>query len=214
MYDKIAQGFKKEFQDYPASELPNFREALKTLRSEKAPSPERPISILELSQKTGIKPETLHSIENGASKNPPFDKLEKIASAFGITLLELIERARQEFPGNAFKTTASQRWMVSFELDQGFSVYSFVPPGVSRRDFFIGRMDILGRRKLRHWKFVSNSKVLVQLWEGLLLIKHGNRDIKINPNETLYFDASIPHSFENLSADTARLLLVTYPPLF
>ena len=214
MYDKIGDEFKKEFTDYPDSELPNFREALKTLRHEKSPVSDRPISILELSQKTGIKPETLHSIENGSSKNPPFDKLEKIATALGITLIELIERARQEFPGNAFKTTASQRWMVSFELDQGFSVYSFVPPGVSRRDFFVGRMDILGRKKLRHWRFVANSKVLVQLWEGLLLIKHGTRDIKINPNETLYFDASIPHSFENLSAETARLLLVTYPPLF
>lgn len=214
MYEEIGKQLKDQFTQHPKSELPNFAEALKVLRKEKSPFPDKPVSILELSQLTGIKPETLHSIENGSSKNPPFDKLEKLASAFGITLIELIERARGEFLGNAFKTTASQRWMVSFELDQGFSVYSFVPPGVGRRDFFVGRLDILGRRKLRHWKFVANSKVLIQPWEGFLLVTHGAREIKLNANETFYYDASIPHSFENLSAETARIQLVTYPPLF
>ena len=214
MYEKIGKALKDQDKNYPPAELPDFKVALKQLRHEKSTNPEKPISILELSHKTGIKAETLHSIENGASKNPPFDKLEKIASALGITLIEFVQRARQEFQGNAFKTTAAQRWSVNFEMDQGFSVHSFSPPGLSQRDFFVGRLDIQGKRKLQHWRFVANSKVLIQVWEGFLLITHGTKEIKLNPNETLYFDASIPHTIENLNTDTARVLLVTYPPLF
>jgi len=71
MYEEIGKQLKEQFAQHPKSELPNFAEALKVLRKEKSPFPDKPISILELSQLTTIKPETLHSIENGSSKNPP-----------------------------------------------------------------------------------------------------------------------------------------------
>jgi hypothetical protein len=79
-------------------------------------------------------------------------------------------------------------------------------------------MTLQAEKKLRHWQFASHAKACIQPWDGdVLFTYHGmnwNREEKVAANETLYFDASIPHSFENLSAAANRILLVTYPSIF
>lgn len=215
--DRISQDFhlkKGEVQEgeLPSGEMPDFAKAIKALRQQANFSLER---LFEL---TGIKKQTLHSIENYSTRNPSFSNLEKIASALNITLNDLLLLARGEAVGNLFKTTVAQRWSVSFELEKGFSVHSYSPLGVSRRDFFIGVMTIQAGKKLRYWKFVDHSKVCVQPWDGdLLFTYHGmnwKKEERVSANETLYIDASIPHTYENLHEGVNRVLLVTYPSLF
>ena len=103
-------------------------------------------------------------------------------------------------------------------MEKGFSIYSYSPPCVSKRDFFIGVMTLQGGKKLRYWKFVDYSKACIQPWDGdLLFIYHGmnwREEMHVLANETLYYDASIPHTFENLSSKNNRVLLVTYPSIF
>ena len=205
---------EKEDKDaqYPKGEMPDFAQAIKKLRQESS------LSLEKLSEITGIKKQTLHSIENYSTRNPSFLNLEKIASAFRVPVNDLLLMARSEFKGNLFKTTAAQRWTASFEVEKGFSISSYSPPGVSKRDFFIGVMTLQGGKKLRYWKFVNYSKACIQPWDGdLLFIYHGmnwREESHVLANETLYYDASIPHTFENLSDKNNRILLVTYPSIF
>lgn len=229
MYQEIRKEFKEQHKErirkeyhlekeegekaeHPEGEMPDFSKAIKRLRNQFG------FSLEKLSELTGIKKQTLHSIENYSTRNPSFQNLEKIAAALKTSLNDLLLMARGEFPGNLFKTTAAERWSVSFEVEKGFSIYSYSPPGVSKRDFFIGVMTIQGSKKLRHWKFESYSKVCIQPWDGdISFVYHGmnwRKEVRVSANETLYFDASIPHTFENLSDKTNRVLLVTYPSIF
>ena len=214
--EKIREEFhlKKEEMEKggPDGEMPDFAKAIRTLRNQSG------LSLEKLSELTGIKKQTLHSIENYSTRNPSFPNLEKIASALHVTLNDLLLLARGEAAGNLFKTTVSQRWTVSFELEKGFSIHSYAPLGVSRRDFFVGVMTIQPGKKLRYWKFVDRSKVCIQPWDGeILFTYHGmnwKKEMRVLANETLYIDASIPHTYENLHDKVNRVLLVTYPSLF
>lgn len=213
--EKIAQVYhlKKEGEGISGEgEMPDFSRAVKRLRQQAG------LSLEKLSELTGIKKQTLHSVENYSTRNPSFSNLEKIATAFKIPLNDLLLMARGEFEGNLFKTTAAERWIASFEIEKGFSIYSYSPPGASQRDFFVGVMSLRGGKKLRYWKFVDYSKACIQPWDGdLLFIYHGlnwRREERVSANETLYFDASIPHTFANLSDKNNRILLVTHPSIF
>ncbi len=215
--EKIAKGYHLEKETgpeafFPEGEMPDFAQAIRRLRQQAG------LSLEKLSELTGIKKQTLHSIENYSTRNPSFPNLEKIATALKMTLSDLLLMARGEFQGNLFKTTAAERWTASFEVEKGFSIYSYSPPAVSKRDFFVGVMTLRGGKKLRYWKFVNYSKACVQPWDGdLLFIYHGlnwRKETRVSANETLYFDASIPHTFENLSDKSNRILLVTYPSIF
>jgi len=229
MYQEIGQKLKEENKEKiakeyhlkkggageggtPAGEMPDFAKAVKALRTQ------ADLSLEKLSELTGIKKQTLHSIENYSTRNPSFPNLEKIASALKVSLNDLLLMARGEFTGNLFKTTTAQRWVVSFEVEKGFSIHSYSPPGTSKRDFFIGVMSIQGGKKLRYWKFVDHSKVCIQPWDGdILFTYHGmnwKKEIRVSASETLYLDASIPHTYENLHDKVNRVLLVTYPSLF
>ncbi len=194
------------------AELPDFAKALKALRAE------RDISLEKLSKLTGINKQTLHSVENYSTRNPSFANLEKIATAFKLSLNDLLLMARGEYEGNLYKTTAGQRWSIGFEIEKGFSIHSFSPLSAGQRDFFIGVMTLRAGKKLRYWKFTSQAKACIQPWEGdLLFIYHGmnwRKEMKVSANETLYYDASIPHTFENVSGRENRVLLVTYPSIF
>ena len=193
-------------------ETPDFAQAIKRLRMDKK------LSLENLAALTGINKQTLHSIENYSIRNPSFSNLEKIASAFQISLNDLLLMGRGEFRGNLFKTTAAERWTLSFESEKGFSIHAFSPPTSSQRDFFVGMVAIQGGKKLKHWQFTAHSKACIQPWDGdILFIYHGmnwRKEERVQANETLYFDASIPHTFENLSDKANRMLLVTYPSIF
>ena len=216
MYKEIAKKLKENAaaakSTLSSEEAPDFGRAIKRLRQEQK------LSLEKLSEASGVHKQTLHSIENGSTRNPSFSNLEKITSALNCDLNEILLLARGEFQGNLYKTTAAQRWSISFEMQKGFSIYCLSPPAASRRDFFVGIMTLHGGKKVRHWQFASHAKACLQPWDGdLLFTYHGNqwrREERVAANETLYFDASIPHSFENLSAAENRILLVTYPSIF
>ncbi|MDP3920551.1 MAG: XRE family transcriptional regulator [Candidatus Omnitrophota bacterium] len=213
MYEEIGKKLReKNNEEVPKGEAPDFAKAIKRLRQDGG------LSLEKLSEQTAINKQTLHSIENRSIRNPSFPNLEKIATAVGVSVNDLLLMARAEFRGNLFKTTAAQRWTVSFEGDKGFSVHSYSPPGASQRDFFIGVITIKGGKKLKHWQFTAHAKACIQPWEGdILFTYHGmnwRREERVSANETLYYDAFIPHTFENLSEKSNRVLLVTYPSIF
>ncbi len=230
MYSEIKKRFSEKSKESQIDQ-PNFGQALRQLRTEISGKPgtpkPKPIAIREISKATGIKEETIHSIENGSTQNPSFEKLTLIANFFDLTLMQLMERAIVHSAGNCHKITAHETLTINFAYEHGFSIVSFTPPGISKRDFFAGRLDIMAGKKLENWRYTGNSKMFIQVWDGIIHFhyhhkehlndKDASSDIKIVEllsNESLYFDGSIPHTFENVTNETARLLLLTYPPLF
>lgn len=64
----------------------NIGEKVKSLRKQSN------MSLRELAQNTGLSKTTLSDLENG-TKNPSLDTVEKIATAFGLTSSDLLQKA-------------------------------------------------------------------------------------------------------------------------
>lgn len=203
----------KRVKGLPQGAAPDFGKAIKTLLKQ------HNMTEAILSQKSGINEKSIRSIENHSTLNPSFDCLERIATAFEMPLLDFIQLAQASYRGNCYLTSPSERWVLSYELEKGFSIHVMTPPNMSKRDFFTGTMTILGEKKLNFWKFPGTvAKACIQAWDGSVIFTyHGmnwKEEYKIQANQTFYFDPCIPHSFENPSPAPTRQLLTTYPSLF
>lgn len=192
---------------------PDFGKAIKTLLKEKG------MNEAKLAELSGVHEKSIRSIENHATMNPSYDCLERIATALGLSFLDFMALAWAQYSANRYRTQATERWVISFEVEKGFSIHVFSPPAMSRRDFFIGVVTILGEKKLNYWKFPgTTAKACIQPWDGKVIFTyHGNQwkeEEEVLANTTFYFDPCIPHSFENPSPAAVRMLLVTYPSLF
>lgn len=64
----------------------NIGEKVRSLRKQSN------MSLRELAQNTGLSKTTLSDLENG-TKNPSLDTVEKIATAFGLTSSDLLQKA-------------------------------------------------------------------------------------------------------------------------
>ncbi len=211
MYDELKQGFSEQFKDFKHVKTARWDLAIKALLSEKTEA-EKPLSVGWLSECTKLSVPYLSNLISGKIKNPPSDKLIRIAEALKITFPELSVRAMGENPNAFFKTGFGQRGYIEYS-QHGFSIQSLSPPGTSRRDFFFGLMTIKPLKELKRWKFQDNSMIGIYLEQGTLEIVHGGKIRKLHSNESAYFDGSIPHRFKNLDTVEARLFLATRPPI-
>lgn len=212
MYDEIAKDLAGKNQDLPKTRIPLWGQAIQELLREASDTPE-PLPISWLQERTGIHEKTLHNIVKGRIKNPDSDKLVKIAEAFRISFPELAARAVGSHPSTFFKCGYYERSYVEYP-QHGFSIQLFTPPGITARDFSMGRMKIGPLKELKRWKFRTNSKICVYVDEGTVELIHNEKKRVIKPNEAAYFDASIPHKFRNLDSIEAKIFIASYPAIF
>ena len=141
------------------------------------------------------------------------DKLVRIADAFEISFSELAARAMAENPGNFFVCGYGERAFIDYP-QHGFTIQSLSPQSTSQRDFFFGKMTIKPFTQLKRWRFRENSSVAIFLETGTLEITYGDQRRNIHANESVYFDADVPHKIKNIDSIEAKLFIVTCPALF
>lgn len=211
MYDEIGRDIGEHFKDFSKKKTARWDLAIQTLLREKS-DVEKPLSAGWLASRSGFSEPYIHNILSGKIKDPPSEKLIKIAEAFKISYPELAMRAMGEHPGSFFKTGFGQRGFIEYS-QHGFSIQSLSPPGAGNRDFFMGIMTIKPLKELKHWKFQDNSMICIYLESGTLEIMHGGKTRKVHANESAYFDGGVAHRFKNVDTFEARLFLVTRPPI-
>ena len=211
MYEEIGKDLEGQYQGFPKKKAPQWGPAIKTLLEEKQGRGEG-VSIPWLAKQTGMNDKHLFNIVAQRIQDPSSDKLVKIAEALGISFGELATRAMGTYEGNFFVTGFGQRGYIEYS-QHGFAIQSLSPPGTGGRDFFVGILTIKPFKELKKWRFRENSSVCLFVESGTLEMTYGNRVKKIHSNESVYFDAGVPHKLRNIDSIEARLLLVTRPPL-
>lgn len=211
MYDEIRPDLEEQFKEFPRKKTARWDLAIKGLLTEKSDS-EKPLSVGWLSKRAGFSIPYLSNILSGKIKDPPSEKLIKMAEAFGISFPELSTRAMSEFIGTFFKTGFAQRGFIDYS-QHGFTIQSLSPPGTSSRDFFLGIMTIKPLHELKRWKFQTNSMIAIYVQQGTLEIMYGGKKIRLVANESAYFDGSIPHRFKNVDTFEAKIFIATRPPI-
>lgn len=211
MYDEIKRDLEEQFKGFPRTKVARWDLAIRTLLSEKSDA-EKPLPVGWLSERSGFSDSYLHNVLSGKIKDPPSEKLIKIAEAFKISYPELAIRAMGEHPASFFKTGFGERGYIEYS-QHGFSIQSLSPPGAGNRDFFMGILTIKPLMELKRWKFLANSMICVYVEAGTLEIIHGGKTQTLHANESAYFDGGIPHRLKNIDSFEARIFLVTRPPI-
>ncbi len=212
MYEEISKDMSEKFQDLPRRKLPLWGEAIQELLKENSDTNDAlPVSWLQ--ERTQIHAKTLHNIVKGHILNPDPDKLVKIAEAFRISYPELAARAVGNHPTTFFKVGYYEKGILSYP-QHGFSIEMFSPPGITARDFSMGRMKIEPLKELKRWRFRRNTKVCFHIYQGTIALTYNEKREVFKANEGAYFDAGIPHKWHNLDSKEAIIYLACYPALF
>lgn len=212
MYDEISKDLKAQGKGKRLVRAPHWGKAIKSLLMQKSDA-KAPLPVSWLAKKTGINEKNLHNIIAGRVRDPSSDKLVMISDAFEISLGELATRAMSENPGNFFVCGYGERGFIDYP-QHGFTIQSLSPQSNSQRDFFLGRMTIKPFKEIRKWQFRENSSVAIFVESGTLEMMYGDQKREVHANESVYFDAGVPHKIKNIDSIEAKLFIVTCPALF
>lgn len=211
MYDEIRTDLGEQYKEFPRKKVARWDLAIQTLLLEKSDAT-TPLSVGWLAKRSGFSTPYLSNILSGKIKDPPSEKLIKIAEAFGIAFPELATRAVTEHAGTFFKTGFAQRGFIDYS-QHGFTIQSLSPPGASSRDFFLGIVTIKPLHELKRWQFQTNSMIAIYVQQGTLEITYGGKKNRLLANESAYFDGGIPHRFKNVDTFEAKIFIATRPPI-
>ena len=211
MYDEIGRDLGGQFKNFPTKKVARWDLAIQALLSERSDI-QKPLSVGWLSERTGLSKSYVSNVASGKIKDPPSEKLIKIAEALQISYPELAMRATGEHVGSFFKTGFGQRGFIDYS-QHGFTLQTLTPPGTGNRDFFLGMMTVKPLKELKRWQFSRHSMVALYVEQGTLQIIYSGKKQILHANESAYFDGSLPHRLKNIDTCETRLFLVTRPPL-
>lgn len=169
------------------------------------------IALVDLGKHTGLSASMLSQLENGKLV-PTLPTLARIAMVFDVgldfffgdrkrrrtfSLVRAGERMRfPDLPGS----TQPDFWFecLAFSAnDKSLQAYLAefpIQPGTASNDHS------------------HDGAEFIHVLEGSLEIRHQNERHVLNPGDSVYFDASEPHSYRAKSATPARAIVITTPP--
>ena len=210
MYERISEKLKEILKTSPAKG-PSFGKAIRDLIRAQNVGEEK-MSVPRLSDIAGLSQSYLHNVMRGVIKEPPYQKLKRIADAFQISYFDLLLRAFEVSEGNFFIADFLGKAIIDYP-QHGFKIQSLTPPGAGIRDFFVGILTLAPLVELKKWRFRENSTIFVYLLLGRIEIVYGRTQKEFVAGGSVYFDAAVEHRFKNLDTDEAKLFLVTRPSL-
>jgi transcriptional regulator with XRE-family HTH domain len=168
---------------------------------------EKKITLVELSQMTGVAQATLSRIETGVMKGTVDSHLE-IAKALGMTLAELYsgldERAEkivhQESEQRTIITVRTNK--VRCELLTQEAMKKKITPIL---------ITLEPKSETENEKLPWGTEKFYWILEGEVTVKLDRKDVALKEDETLYFEASLPHQIFNKSSKKARVFCAVSP---
>ena len=166
----------------------------------------RRLTLLEISKRTRIDMATLSRIENGKMTGT-LDSHVQIAEALGVRLPELyaqvIDKVYEE------KDDKVRKRVETYSHSSG-AVAELLTTGVLQKKMMPVFLKLKngGRTVTEEYSGITERFIFVT--KGALEIQLGKTTKTLKQGESLYFDASLPHSFRNpLKSDTEALSVLT-----
>ena len=168
---------------------------------------QKKITLIELSKMTGVAQATLSRMETGLMVGT-VKSHQKIAEMLGISLGQLYGGIDTRYERIKHQTADEPR-KISVKTDQI-------------------RCELLthetSKKKITHMLITLNShgksaveqlergvEKLLFVLEGTITVLLDQKEYVLNPNDTLYFDASIPHQLSNLGGKQVKIFCAVSP---
>lgn len=195
--DRISQGGRVDKDDRFSPES-CVGSCLRSLREE------RGLSLRELADESGVSVNTISLIENCRS-TPSVTTLQKISTALRVPIISLFG-TKQDEP-SVIHTRACEREQENFlhgymeDLGQALSVSTFRPFLVTLEPESSSGIDPL----------VHTGYEFVYCLRGRISYQIENKRYLLEPGDSIFFEAHLPHCWQNLSVEPSQKILVLCP---
>jgi transcriptional regulator with XRE-family HTH domain len=174
---------------------------------------QRGMTVAELAAVTGISAGMLSKIENGLT-SPSLTSLRSLAHALGVPLTAFLRRYEEHRP--AVHTRAGRGVETERAGTRAGHQYKLLghlggnASGVVVEPYLI----TLSETSDVFPTFQHGGVETLYMLEGVVDYRHGDRLYRLEPGDTLFFDADAPHGPEGLVDLPARYLsIIAYPQL-
>lgn len=166
-------------------------------------------TVQELAESAGISTGSLSQIERGKA-NPSFRTLQKIATALGLRIGDLVEASTGAVNGPMVVRQAERA-----RLQLGFDglVYELITPNLR------GALEMLQTRIPPGFSNQSNpfghqGEECVLVMEGDLVVGVGDEIHELSSGDAITYDPSVPHWWANQTDTEATVVGAVTPPSF
>ena len=168
---------------------------------------ERKLTLVDVAKKTGIDQATLSRIENGVMIGT-LNSHMKIADVFGIPLPDLYEKVLEKI--NAVKEEIVKQKLETFSHTGG-TVAELLTSNVLQKKMMpiVLKFKAKGRTEIE--EFPPLSERFIYVIKGTVETYVDKEKKLLTAGESLYFNASLPHSFANPSKAESICLSVMTP---
>lgn len=174
---------------------------IKTLRKT------RKLTLVDVSDKTGIDQATLSRIENGKMTGTLASHM-KIAEVLGVRLPDLYEDVLEQI--QEVKDKEARRKLETFSHSSG-AVAELLTSGVLQKKMMPVLLKLKARGRTESEEFPVGTERFVHVLKGAVHLKLARDARTLKEGESAYFDASLPHHFENAAKTESSCLSVMTP---
>ena len=166
----------------------------------------RRLTLLEISKKTGIDMASLSRIENGRMTGT-LDSHVRIAESLGVRLPELYEQVIEKVYEE--KDAKARKRMETYSHSSG-AVAELLTTGVLQKKMMPIVLKLKNGGHTVTEEYSEITERFIYVTKGALEVRLGKVSKTLKQGESLYFDASLPHSFRNpLKSDVEALSVLT-----
>src|SRR3989338_958488 len=162
---------------------------------------EKKITLIELSKTTGVAQATLSRMETGLMVGTVKNH-QKIDEALGISLGQLYGGIDSRYERVKHHTASEQRKIFA-KTDQ--MKCELLTQEISKKKITPLLITLNAHGKSETEQLERGVEKLIFVLEGTVHVRLVQKEYALNPNDTLYFDASIPHQLHNAGNKQAKL---------
>jgi len=168
---------------------------------------QKKMTLVEMAKKTGIDQATLSRMENEKMVGT-LDSHMRIAQALSLRLPQLYDEVAQKL--DAVKEKALRQKVETFSHSSG-AVAELLTSGILQKKMMPVLLRIKPKGATAPEELPATSERFVYLLKGAVTVKIGDQERALGPGDSLYFDATVPHSFKNTAKTESELLSVITP---
>ena len=168
------------------------------------------VTLVELSQITGVAQASLSRIETGIMKGT-VDSHRKIAEALGLSLSELYTGIDEKLNEISHRSAAESKQEATLKSNN--VRLELLVPQPNMRKFSPVLATLPAGQSLTYNKTERNTDKFIWAQRGSVVIALNNKEYTLEEHDSLYFDASFSHIIKNKTTSEACVLIVTSPAI-